>query len=185
MGPMTQAAYARHRGVSKTAVGKMVKAGRIPFQEVGGKILIDAAEADFALGNSMQRVNEPRPPSPGVGRSLPLPGDEAETNSGRLTKARADDAEYSAKMRRLEYERQIGEVLPIAEVERAMQVCAEALVRDIDQLPAHADDLAAALARDGVNGLRRELKGLARRMRDTLARSMTAKIDETDEEPVE
>ncbi|MEW5422666.1 hypothetical protein [Amorphus sp. 3PC139-8] len=176
MALMTQADYARHRNVTRAAVGKMVKAKRIPFTLEGGKILIDPAEADFALGQTIQRVNEPARETP----KTPAASDDS--GSARLTKARADDAEYSAKMRRLEYERQVGLVRPIAEVERAMQICAERLVRDIDQLPAHADDLAAALSRDGVAGLRRELKKIARGMRETLSNSMTATIDEEEQE---
>jgi hypothetical protein len=54
-------------------------------------------------------------------------------------------------------------------------------VRDIDQLPTFADDLAAAVSRGGVAALRDELKKRARQLRETLKRSMTL-IAGTDED---
>ncbi len=55
---LTQAAYARHRGVSKVAVGKAVKAGRISI--VNGKI--DAVVADLQwTANSRARASAQTP----------------------------------------------------------------------------------------------------------------------------
>src|SRR4051812_19095367 len=56
---ITQADYARHRGVSRQAVSKAVAAKKIPVRVRQGRKLIDAAEADFALGFSHARLNTP------------------------------------------------------------------------------------------------------------------------------
>jgi hypothetical protein len=55
------------------------------------------------------------------------------------------------------------------DVERAMTRCAEVMVRAIDTLPRRAEDLAAAVAKDGVPGARAVLKQLAFDLRAKLA----------------
>jgi hypothetical protein len=146
---ITQAEYARHRGVSPQAVNKMVKSGRIPL--TNGRI--DPAAADFALGTV---------------RDEPV----VTSDAGGLTRARTDTETYRARIAQLDYEQRIGRVVAIDDVTRAMERCAEAMVRDLEQLPARADDLAAAFAGGDIAGLRAALKGLARDMRATLADNM-------------
>jgi hypothetical protein len=149
---MNQAEYARHRGVSPQAVNKMVKAGRIPL-EPGGKI--DPAAADFKLGD----VRESAPAT-------------AASGSAGLTRARTDTETYRARIAQLDYEQRVGRVVAVDDVVRSMERCAEAIVRDLEQLPSRADDLAGAFARNGTAGLRAALKDLAREIRGTLSASM-------------
>src|SRR5260370_19996611 len=47
---MSQAEYARHRGVSRHAINKLVKAGKITLIDRNGRMVIDAAMVDRALG---------------------------------------------------------------------------------------------------------------------------------------
>ncbi len=51
---MTQADYARHRGVSRQAISKLVKSGKIAIDDAGK---IDAVAADLELGEAVERVN--------------------------------------------------------------------------------------------------------------------------------
>ena len=50
---MTQAEYARHRGVSRQAIGKFAAAGKVVI--VGGKV--DVVASDRLLGETRERVN--------------------------------------------------------------------------------------------------------------------------------
>lgn len=181
-GLMNQKEYADHRGVSKQAIGKMIAAGKIPTTLRAGRKMIDAAEADFALGESRERVDigrdEPRIADPSPGSS------PRESSSSGLTKARTATEVYTAKMAELKYRQMVGEVLPVDDARRAMERCAEMLVRGIDQLPTRADDLATAFTRGGVAGLREALKTAARELRQTLSNNMrlSAAADEEEEE---
>ncbi len=170
---MSQAEYARHRGVSKQAVNKLIAAGKIPFRERAGRKVIDAAAADFALGENRERIDT-RPEREESESPRSFLGTES---TAGLTKARTATEVYRARIAQLEYEERIGKKLDADAVTRAMQVCAERLVREIDQLPSFAEDLAAAFSRDGLNGMRAAIKDVSRRLRETLARSMTVTAD--------
>ena len=128
--------------------------------------------------------------------TAPTLDDAVAANVGGAAKAEADPtytreltrkAGYDADLREMQLRKQRGELLEIEDVRSSMERCAEAIVRDVDQLPAFADDLAAAVASGGVPALRELLKVKARELRERLARSMTLAMtdDEDDlEEPV-
>jgi len=81
-------------------------------------------------------------------------------------------AGYDADLKAIELRRLRGELREVTEVLRSSETAAAALVRGIDQLPTFADDLAAAVAKSGVSGLRDALKQRAREMRKSLAATM-------------
>jgi hypothetical protein len=105
---VSQAEYARHRGVTRQAIGKLVAAEKIPIH-LGdkGEILIDVAEADLALGENVERLDEPRE------AEAPTP------DTRTLTRHRAATEEYRAKMARLVYEQRLDKALPVDQVEEA------------------------------------------------------------------
>jgi len=105
---MSQAAYARHRGVTRQAISKMVNAGRIPTL-ANGKI--NAAAADFALGETQQRAVA-REAAAQVAAPQAVP-------ESALTKARAQEAEISAELKRLQLERELGNLVPTKQVASA------------------------------------------------------------------
>jgi hypothetical protein len=109
---MTQADYARHRGVSRQAISKAVAAGKIPVKDGG---LIDPAEADFARGETRERINlgegQMRPAAPEV-------PDDRPSSTAKLTEYKAYDAGYRAKLTQLELQKQIGKLCDKAEVDR-------------------------------------------------------------------
>lgn len=172
----TQAAYARHRGCSAVAVKKAIGSGRIPSSAVkreGASVLIDVAAADLAWANKI-RIDTPlddaaAPPaetaptasSPSVPRETPA-----------LTAARTEQAQIETRIKSLELDRRLGKLLEADDVAAAMARCAEALIRDIDQIAARADDVVTAYTRDGAAGVRALLKKLAREIRSTIAENM-------------
>lgn len=157
---MTQAEYARHRGVSRQAVNKWVDTGRIELNENGR---IDVADADFELGEPQRAVA----PSDG---------------SGQLTKARTAVAAYDGRIKQLQYERLVNTLLVRSDVERSMELAGEGITREIDRLPAMADDIAAAFTRDGIKGLRRKLREVSDELRRAIAESMVLVKEEAEEE---
>lgn len=181
---MTQAEYARHRGVSRQAIGKLIESGKLPpsvfVQGDGGKRLIDAAAADFALGETRERVlldtgdedadGGGADPTFGSNAGAVRPGNQE--NIAALTKARTATEVYRARTAQLEYEQKIGKLLSIEDVTFAMEKCASLIVRELEQLPNFADEIAAALTRDGIQGARVTLKNIARNVRSALEQNM-------------
>ncbi len=58
---MTQAAYARHRGISGARVSTMIKTGKIPpscYSVVSGKRQIDPGKADKAMEQNQADHND-------------------------------------------------------------------------------------------------------------------------------
>lgn len=164
---MTREEYARHRGVSPQAISKAVLAGKIAYTTSGRRKMIDAAAADFALG---EVVEDLAPAAPG-GRRL-------ESSSVSLTKARTESEIYRGKIAKLEYDRQIGALLEVAEVEASMSRAAAVIVHALELIPARAEDVAAAVASGGVAACREVLRTAVRDVRDRVHREMTVLSDE-------
>ncbi|MCQ0986413.1 hypothetical protein [Jiella marina] len=192
---MTQVEYARHRGVSKQAVGKMVSSGKIPtVAGPQGRKLIDPAEADFRLGENRERIDvgrdypdAPPPQASAIGGEIAKDGARAQvgpSSSSGLTAAKTVTEEYRSKIAKLEFEERMGRLLPLEDVQRAMERCAESMLRGIDQLPTKADDIATAFSRSGVAGVRDALKVMARDLKTNLSENMrlTAEAEEEEDE---
>lgn len=164
MQAMTQSEYAAHRGVSRQAINKLVKGKRIPVSADGK---IDAAAADFALGENRARLDEPRPPAPPLAPTA---------DSGGLTRARTATEVYKARMAQLAYEKQVGNALSRDGVVEATVAFGEVLTRTIGGLSRRIDEIAAAAARD-AGSLRACLKGIEFDMRKQMADAI-AKLGE-------
>jgi hypothetical protein len=156
-GEMTQVEYARHRGVSKQAIWKLIDAGRIPFRiDDDGTKLINAADADFALNENRARVEA---------EAAPI---SAAQTSG-LTRARTVTEVYRARLAHLEYHKRVGELVPLADVEVATTRCSDTLVALVKQLSTRAEEIYAASAEHGVQGARIALKAAERDLREKVA----------------
>ena len=147
---MTQAQYARHRGVSRPAVLKAIRSGRIRLGQDGK---IDPVEADA----SWRRNTDPSKPSNSVSGNprgaaarlhRPLakgrhttPEDSSAGPNYNLSRAVREA--YLAKLVRLEYERKSGNLRDAAEVRKAFF---EANRRARDLLLALPDRAAATVA---------------------------------------
>ncbi|MBF0629223.1 MAG: hypothetical protein HQL91_13485 [Magnetococcales bacterium] len=119
--------YARHRGVTHTAVTKALKSGRIQKEADG---LIDPVKADRAWeGNTdpaLQReparqiATAPPPPRPAkpIEDIQPRLGSEPQETKGvpNYALSRAVKEAYAAKLLRIEYEQKMGNLLEAAVV---------------------------------------------------------------------
>ncbi len=94
------------------------------------------------------------------------------TREPTFSKAQADRAGYEAELKRLDLEERLGKLLSIEDVTRSMERCAAVIVREVEQLPDHCDELIAAASKGGAPELRQALKELARKIRLALEQSM-------------
>ena len=119
---LTQADYAKRRGVSRQYVHKLVRAGRIVLQ--GG--LVDAEAADRVLADSADPARQhlsklAEVPESGAAEASPAGGGEAPaaTAGSVFQAARTSREAYQAKLAEIEYRERIGQLVARAEVEDA------------------------------------------------------------------
>ncbi|MEO5347182.1 MAG: hypothetical protein H7834_12505 [Magnetococcus sp. YQC-9] len=120
--------YARHRGVTHTAVTKALKSGRIQKEADG---LIDPVKADRAWeGNTdpalqrgpVRQIAATPPPTPRPAKPMddlhPRSGSEPQETKGvpNYALSRAIKEAYAAKLLRIEYEQKMGNLLEAAVV---------------------------------------------------------------------
>ncbi len=116
---LTQKEYADRKGWSKQYVNQLVKKGRIPLQ--GGKI--DPVVADAALARDRDPTRAPPFRTDSMAQATPpnAPGQPDPTGlHGSFSKARAVREHYRALRERLEYDRLVGKLVVLQEVEDAV-----------------------------------------------------------------
>lgn len=155
------------KNVSKQAIHKRVqrlKAQKLITTKKGpnGALLINLEQFDAQTERTVDAVR-----AANGTRSAAAP-----VSDGTLAKEQARRAKIGADLKQIELDKELGKLLPTVDVEAAMVRCAEALVRVAEQMPMQADDLAAAVAQDGVTGARRFLKEFATDFRAALAAEM-------------
>lgn len=74
-----------------------------------------------------------------------------------------------AERGRMRLAQERGELVSAAEVAEALEQCGIEIGRVVDRLLSHADELAAAAAKDGLHGLRVALKGIAFKLKADVA----------------
>ena len=169
-GWVSQSVLARIKGVSKQAINKRVRR----FVDDG---LIELDSRGRLRLEDWERVaEEVTDPSRLIARVTEAAADDeapgpAKTD-GSYAREKAKGAQLDNELKQIALDKERGSLLALDEVTEAMARCAEVMVREIDQLPGRADDLATALSRGGVDGVRQALKSVARDMRDQLARNM-------------
>jgi hypothetical protein len=176
---LTVSDLARLLGVSKQAVSKRVNRlealGAIKtWPGERGMKLVNVAEFDKASGRTGDAVRQRN------GRAALRP---VNPNDLVLSEQQARRAAYDADLKKLELDERLGKVLAIDDVETAVTLIAEALVRKIDQLPSFADEVASAVARDGAQGARGILRKVALTLRTLLADEMCKLSQSTLAEP--
>lgn len=165
----SQAAYARHAGISKQAVNKLVKQGKIPLNEDG--------QVDFATADHARRQNG----DPARRMAAPDPADQQaapETGGLSFSKARTAREAYQAKMVQLEYERQLGQWLPRREIEDAMVASGRKIRQGLDGLIGWADELDAAARNGGSEAVRALLKEKVRGLESMVVESLNVLADD-------
>lgn len=165
---LTVSELARQRGVDKAAISRRIT--RLGLELRPGprnSKLVNVAAFDHAVGTSTDAVR--------AANSAKAAAREQASSDGEdkvLSREQARRAAYDADLKKLDLDERLGKLLPVDSIEDAMTRCAEAMVRAIDQISSRSDDLAAAVAREGSAGARRELKSIARDLRETLAREL-------------
>jgi hypothetical protein len=167
-GEMTQAEYARHRGVSRQAIGKLVDGGKIPFRvDEDGTKYIDPAAADLALGESRERVDaDDDAGDVGGSRSAPA--------APSLTKAKTATEIYRARIAELQYQKLRRELVPVAQVEEAARQCGDVLATLVRQLSSRAEEIGGAYVANGVAGARAVIKGIERELAEKASAAFRA-----------
>ncbi|KAI93928.1 MarR family transcriptional regulator [Rhodomicrobium udaipurense JA643] len=182
---------AARKGVTKQTiserVAKLVRDGLIETRPGPGRAkLVNLAAYDQAVGETGDAAKALGAVTKATIRAQEQ-GETAPSSGGDhvLAREQARRAAYEADLAKLRLDEKLGRLLPIEDVEASMVRCAEALTRAFDQLPARADDLAAAVAKDGVNGARAFLKVVARDTRAVLAKEMRLLDKDEPDEPQE
>lgn len=183
---------ARERKVSKQVISKNLKrwadAGRtVPTRKDGKSLLIKVAEYDAArgeVGDLARQMGEAT--KKGVPADDPPPPDQ--DGQPVYTREQARAKQYEADLKEIELAKVRGELVEVAQLRAAATQAAESMMRAIDQMPARAEDLAAA-TNVPVAQCRHFLKGTARDLRQRaadvfagLAANAMASRDSTDED---
>jgi DNA-binding MurR/RpiR family transcriptional regulator len=160
---------AKREGVSKAAVSRKVKRLRpnglqVELDEQQRVALVNSVQYDQLRG----RFADPSKAQAPLQRELPEPQSETYEEARRqLTWVEAERAKLKLEAEQKLYVR-------VEELEVAVDRVSERIVETVDQLLQAADDLSAAVARDGVHGLRAALKKLAFEMKTDIADSLAA-----------
>lgn len=132
---LSQAAYARHRGVSRNAVHIAVRDGRI--STIGAKHLIDAAAADVEWDENTS-PSSPKSTAPGNPHR-----NGTKSASSKLHEHRSRHEAIRVELAELELESKRGRLVPMDQVERQAFEAARGVRDSLMQLP---NDLSADLA---------------------------------------
>lgn len=165
------AELAKRRGVSRAAISKrvaqLVEAGKIDTRREGRSLLVELASFDRAVGETGNAIKE----------------QAAETRKGvaatsaAMRDAQTERAQYDARLKAIDLAERQRMILPIDGehgIESAAIAIGVVLARELDGLIRHADDIAAAVSRDGVAGARRVLKEVGTKIRASTAQALAA-----------
>lgn len=163
---------AKLKGVAKQTVSekvaRLVDAGKLEVRPGKGKVkLINVAAYDRALGETTDLAREQG------ARTRQAAADPATPRDPTFTKHQADKAGYEAEMKRLDLEERLGKLRTVDAIEDAAVTCGETVVRLIDQLALKVDEMAAAVAKEGVPGLRSVVKSIQFELRTKIADAFT------------
>lgn len=163
---------AKLKGVTKQTVServaRLVDAGKLEIRPGKGKAkLINVAAYDRAVGETTDLSRAQGAQTKAATLDTATPRDPS------FTKHQADKAGYEAELKRLDLEERLGRLRPVEEIEAAAIKLGETVVRLVDQLVERADEIAAAVAKDGVIGARGTLKSIQFELRTKIAEAFT------------
>lgn len=191
-GWLSQAALAKLKGVTKQAINKRLRRwvdDGLLETDPRGRVRLEDWDRVAGEVTDPSRLIARATEAEAAGEAVPAAGAERQERDSSYTREKAAGARLDNELKRIALDKERGSLLRIDEVTDAMARCAETMVREIDQLPGRADDLATAVSRGGVEGVRQALKSIAREMREQLAASMRLLEAEgaadTDPDPVE
>lgn len=192
-GPVgNQAAYAKHRGVSRQAISKLVKSGKIPVTRSGNSIEINFAQADKALGQTIdpsrtlaaESGSQPvgKPQSGGDLFDQPavtqIEAGQSGEQSSDYQQHRAAREGYNAEIARLDLEERLGRLVDKQDVEESMVTAGRQIRQGLDAIPGWSDEIDAAARNGGVNAVRSLLKEKVRGLEEMIADSLVVIADD-------
>ena len=149
MALMTQAEFAAHRGVGKSAVSNWKKAGLLVFAEgPDGKLAVHVERTDAKL-NARIDPTRGRPTTaigeaPAIGE-LPMESDAAQTGGRNAAAVRVEVAEEELVARRMKNAEMARQLVPLSECERRLASLGRmARERVMAELRGRAERIAAA-----------------------------------------
>jgi hypothetical protein len=154
---------ARRKGYSKVNAKKIVDRlegeGLLATRVDGKRRLVNLAEFDHVRGETADPVRE-------AARGAPTSEPAA---SGTYSKHKAEREGYEAELKRLQLAQAVRELVPAVDVGEASARCAEEVVRVEGRWLHKVDEMAAAVTRDGVHGLRTFVKQFIHEQRHEFA----------------
>jgi hypothetical protein len=157
---MTQAAYARHRGVTRQSVNQAVREGRIRLTR-GGLVNMALADATWSGSTNPTRGGDRRPEmrtralrraaeangaarGPEVKPPVARPS-APDSDTRSLISAKVDREGWQAKLAELDYKRRSGELLEAGDVEKAVFEVNRAVRDRLMGIPARVSAILAAV----------------------------------------
>lgn len=168
---MSVAEISRRDRVSKPTVSNHVKRlverhGLTVERDPQGRVArINVAEYDHLRGV----VGDP---SKAQAQRLPAPPPQPASES--YDEALRQKTWHQAEQLRLQMEALKGRLVEVEQIEIAIAAITEEIARVIDRLPNLADDIAAAVAREGAHGVRVLLRGHAAKLRQEIATALSS-----------
>jgi hypothetical protein len=168
---------ARMRGIGAPAmserVAKLEAQGLIRVRPGKGRVrLVNVAEFDRATGQAtdvtklLGAETRKSASAPSIGHQPSDPSAPVYSQEhARLTALRADAAA-------LDMQERLGKLVSVERIADAATACAEIILRCIDVMPSHAEEVAAAVAKNGVDGARIALRGIVRDIRTSCAEAL-------------
>lgn len=158
--------------VSKQAVSKKVRdlvdVGLTVERDGKGHVKkLNVVEYDRLRG----RTDDPSK-AQAPGRSAIAPAPKPVDDEDSYKEALRTKTWHESERLRLDLEERRGELVRVDSVTDAVVTCATSITAIVDRLPNVADDLVAAVSREGVHGVRVALKQLAAKLRTEIAEAL-------------
>jgi hypothetical protein len=175
---------ARLKGLGKAAVSERVSGfvarGLLSTRPGKGKIkLVNLAAFDRVAGETTDLARAAGAETKRQHQASPQMPSPSDPLAPVYTSEQARHMAYKAESARLDLEERQGKILQVDAVSAAIASAGEAIARAVDQMPAIADDLAAAVAQTGAAGARTLLKARTREIREMMARELAAVLNLT------
>lgn len=171
---MSAAQVAKRDGVTKQAVSKKV---RVLADKHGLEVERGARNAIVAFNVAQydllrERLDDPSKAQKPAQEKPPADAEPEIPRGETYDEALRTKTWIEAERSRLRLAEDKKELVRVAAIALAVADCGAEISKIVDRLANSADDLAAAVGREGVHGLRVALKGIASRMRGEIAAAL-------------
>jgi hypothetical protein len=168
---MTQAEYARHRGVSRQYINELVRTGRLKLRNgridpvLGDKVIAENSVrlpvGGLASAKTVDQIDSAEAGDRTIEENSTRARNAAEIDNGSplggLTRAKTATEVLRSKLAELRLAEREGELLRSDDVLKSVGECGEAIMRELKQLPLRAEELGGAFMQGKAAGLRAAL----------------------------